>query len=636
MISSLLMGGWKGAIAGVVAALSVSLIPLFKSWFGVTEEVNKALRENYDEMDANKEGTIAWARAVEDAHSSIVLLNAAILAGEQAEHNERIDSGEKGIKRYKNSYMELLAAHAAVAHSMKVESGAIEEIERKQSAFAESTKMDMAAIIDLATFGSMGWVMGAMFGSVEHMDKQHKANSRLMTGVGTGVKALIGDVWKAASQGKWLDAWGSTAEEMQEQLDIEKSALEGQKILFEKGNKERAEEAAQAREQQAQLEQLAQEEKDQALMDEIDSFTKSAYELEKIALQRKRDQMDIMNEQSEDKEGFLKRSIAIQESFEFKMAEINKKEEKRLADLEKERKKFLDADGKIRTQADLDEEAARKEEEKRDKKWAKQKSDFYDELFNLTATAYQKELKSAQDEKDLLLKKLNDFQIFGAQRVAALKALQDKIDGITKKEEDKTKGEKGEPETFGDKLTRVNAQRASQGLAPIMPGSKEGRAMQRQSHQEQKDFQSQQFEGQKGVGGMTKKWGRYFDAFEDTKKNPARLKEWEGITGALGDIPMPQGRGGMAARQRGAGAMAGGAVMSGLSMGGKGGGGDATVKMLEVMGINNMTGQMNQNMLDTIIGEIGEFKKQAEAQKKKAANDKKRLDNFSGPNNRVM
>jgi len=41
-------------------------------------------------------------------------------------------------------------------------------------------------------------------------------------------------------------------------------------------------------------------------------------------------------------------------------------------------------------------------------------------------------------------------------------------------------------------------------------------------------------------------------------------------------------------------------------------------------------------MLDTIIGEIGEFKKQAEAQKKKAANDKKRLDNFSGPNNRVM
>lgn len=636
MISSLLMGGWKGAIAGVVAALAVSIIPLFKSWFGVTEEVNKALRENYDEMDANKEGTIAWARAVEDAHSSIVLLNAAILAGEQDEHNARIDSGEKGIKKYKNSYMELLAAHAAVTHSMKVESGAIEEIERKQSAFAESAKIDIAAIIDLATLGSMGWVMGAMFGNVEVMDKQHKANSRLLTGLGTGVKALIGDVWKAASQGRWLDAWGSSAEEMQEQLDIEKSALEGQKILFEQANKERAEEAEKAREQQAQLEQLAQEEKDQALMDEIDSFTKSAYELEKIALQRKRDQMDIMNEQSEDKEGFLKRSIAIQESFEFKMAEINKKEKKRLADEEKAKKKFLDKDGKIRTEADIKEETARKEEEKRDKKWAKQKSDFYDELFNLTATAYQKELKSAQDEKDLLLKKLNDFQIFGAQRVAALKAMNDKIDAINKKEEDKTKGETGEPEKFGDKLTRINAQRASQGLAPIMPGSKEGRALQRQSHQEQQDFQSQQFEGRKGVGGMTKKWQRYYDTFQDTKKNPARLREFEGITGALGDIPMPQGRAGMAARQRGTGAMAGGAVMSGLSIGGKGGGGDATVKMLEVMGINNMTGQMNQNMMQTIIDEIGQFKKQAEANKKKAVNDKKRLDNFSGPNNRVM
>ena len=160
--------------------------------------------------------------------------------------------------------------------------------------------------------------------------------------------------------------------------------------------------------------------------------------------------------------------------------------------------------------------------------------------------------------------------------------------------------------------------------------------MQRQSNQEQKDFQSQQFEGRKGAGGMTKKWGRYFDAFQDTEKNPARLKEWEGITGALGDIPMPQGRGGMAARQRGSGAMAGGAVMSGLAIGGKGGGGAATVKMLEVMGINNMTGQMNQNMLDTIIDEIGQFKKQADAQRKKAVNDKKRLDNFSGPNNRVM
>ena len=92
----------------------------------------------------------------------------------------------------------------------------------------------------------------------------------------------------------------------------------------------------------------------------------------------------------------------------------------------------------------------------------------------------------------------------GPKYKAAMAKLQAELDALTKKKEERRQPA-GKPRAFKDRLQQINADRIAQGLDPIHARSKEGRAIGRQAHEDEKRFNRQQFERSRGRGGRTKK-----------------------------------------------------------------------------------------------------------------------------------
>ena len=259
------------------------------------------------------------------------------------------------------------------------------------------------------------------------------------------------------------------------------------------------------------------------------------------------------------------------------------------------------------------------------------KKKLIEDLMDLTDTETQKQVRQLHEEKRILTERMNEFKIYGAQRITALKALQDQIDALEKGEAD-AKKPAGKPDTFEERLDKINAQRAASGQDPIHAGSRQGRDIQRQVNQEQDQFGAQQREGAKGQGGRTKKWQRYFER-EGGMSPDAKGKEgggrtrWGAIRDQVGMIPIPQGAGAQRRRQQGVGAMTGGAVGAGMKLGGQGGGGEAAAETLSILGLNQQTGQMNNAILEKVLAELKAYKAEAVKQRN---NSKKMINNMNG------
>ena len=239
-----------------------------------------------------------------------------------------------------------------------------------------------------------------------------------------------------------------------------------------------------------------------------------------------------------------------------------------------------------------------------------------DEISDILDSESQREIRSLQDQRKTLADKAREANVGGARLVAALKTIDDQIAALRKKEEADSRPA-GQPDSFDERLNKINAQRAASGQAPIHAGSRQGRAIQRQVNQEHKQFGAQQREGAKGQGGRMKKWQRFFEA-------QGGFGTPQGFGGIAGGIDVGQARfdairsqmGGMApaAQARGMTAMGGGAARAG-----------ASPEMMKLMGMNQQTNQMNNAMMQTIIKELDRYKQNAIRDKNNQKNNGRRL-----------
>ena len=181
--------------------------------------------------------------------------------------------------------------------------------------------------------------------------------------------------------------------------------------------------------------------------------------------------------------------------------QVWKEEQRRLLDLAKTRNQVTQEEEKnLRKLIDVRaEEKLHRLDDKVEKDRVKKAQDVQKELSNILDDEHSRAMQALWDQKQNLAARAQEAGVGGARLVAAMQAIQDQIDAIGKKAEDEKKP-LGQPDTFEERLDKINAQRAASGQDPIHAGSRQGRDIQRQVNQEQKDFGAQQREQGKGMG----------------------------------------------------------------------------------------------------------------------------------------
>lgn len=584
MMASLLVGGWKGAIIGVGAALGSALVPILKDWMGFTEEQTENLEDQVSALDQ-------WNAS---AQRRIDLIEQKLaLAGKDLNQ----DLGESPLEGLEQQ--DWLDANTAIRQF-------------EQSIGGIKTKINE---LDLEMKGLEWW---DLWGDNPIPDLQ-----------------TAGDVKRI----------GQIKEEMR-LLDV---VMNARIKLLEK-----------MRVSEKQIDRDSAVQRDKDLNNELSDFILSDRQLEFHELRQARIAADAANEEQRNLVGYLDRKTKIQEAFERDWKDLHKKHEKE--DAERDQREAAQNDAKLtrhendlrklkdnlrkgvqgereaaiakidiwaeeqtkllelattrgqvtrRQIADIKSEIKAKREgkiedvdKKIDSAEAKRKMDVHDEINDILDSEHKRRVRALQDQKDNLAARAREEGIGGARLIAAMKAVQDQIDALNKEEEDKKKPA-GQPDTFEERLDKINAQRAATGQAPIHAGSKQGRAIQRQVGQEQKDFGAQQREAGKGMGGRIKKWSRYFESQGGMGRIPPGMfgagmkrggqRRFEGMQGQFGDTP--GGARGQAVV--GAGAVAAGGEGTGLA------------DMIPLLGLNQQTNQMNNQMLQTIIDEIDRLKANA-------------------------
>tara|TARA_R100001132_G_scaffold8792_1_gene8439 strand:- start:15398 stop:18850 length:3453 start_codon:yes stop_codon:yes gene_type:complete len=130
-----------------------------------------------------------------------------------------------------------------------------------------------------------------------------------------------------------------------------------------------------------------------------------------------------------------------------------------------------------------------------------------DDLIDDSDDRREKELKDLKANLQAQAFALGDA---GKEFKRAMAKLEAELESIAKKKEEKI-GPPGKPKPFLDRLQQINADRMAQGLDPIHARSKEGRAIRRQAHEDEKRFNRQQFERRRGQRGRARKAQRVFN-----------------------------------------------------------------------------------------------------------------------------
>ena len=129
-----------------------------------------------------------------------------------------------------------------------------------------------------------------------------------------------------------------------------------------------------------------------------------------------------------------------------------------------------------------------------------------DDLIDDSDDRREKELKDLKANLQAQAFALGDA---GKEFKRAMAKLQAELDSIAKKKEEK-RGPPGKPKPFLDRLQQINADRMAQGLDPIHARSREGRAIRRQAHEDEKRFKREQHQRRRGQRGRAKKADRFF------------------------------------------------------------------------------------------------------------------------------
>ena len=145
-----------------------------------------------------------------------------------------------------------------------------------------------------------------------------------------------------------------------------------------------------------------------------------------------------------------------------------------------------------------------------------------DDLIDDSDDRREKELKDLKANLQAQAFALGDA---GKEFKRAMAKLQKELDSIAKKKEEK-RGPPGKPKPFLDRLQQINADRMAQGLDPIHARSREGRAIRRQAHEDEKRFKREQHQRRRGQRGRARKAQRFFndpasvgDAREETGRD---------------------------------------------------------------------------------------------------------------------
>ena len=645
MMASLILPGWQGAVVGVAAAIGSAMVPVLKEWMGFTEEQNEQLKVQVGVLDE-------WN---ESAQRRIDLKKAELALEEK---NQGKDLGESPLDQLDNQ--KALAAGSAL-RKYQVET----DLARKKA--AEMSRQIMILEDNLAGMPQLqqNWtdaimrslpgglalrrsitkVQQVLRGGETDWDHYHEALRTTENAQGTLNRSFTETLKSLAT---YFYKYRSTRKK---ELAEAKEHLRQTETMIEQRSSAEGDMADDT------LEILEREkvQRGKALDDKLSGFVLDERETEFHALEKNRIEADAQNESNKDLKGYLDRKERIEKSYQAQRTALQDKHNKEDDDAAKKKKTREDKDlltlknnlrktvagereafiaktdiwaeeqlallalAKTRGQV-TDEEVANikkviaerkkskvedfdKTQDKKNAKIesdrAKRKMDVHDEINDILDSEHQRQVRALQDQKDNLAARAREEKIGGDRLIAAMKAIQDKIDALNKKEEDKKKPA-GQPDTFEERLDKINAQRAATGQAPIHAGSRQGRAIQRQVNQEQEDFGARQREAGKGMGGRIKAWKGYFDAHPGKNRAGDR---WEAIRNQLGMIPGSERAQGVV----GAGAIASGA--RGEKMGTQQGTGLAD--MIPLLGLNQQTNQMNNQMLQTIIDEIDRLKANA-------------------------
>ena len=609
MMASLALPGLTGALIGVGSAVAVAVVPRLIEMSGLmddasaqTEKAKEKAEDYATALEAIRQGhrassmdAIKYAASLNDTTDSTDRVAMA-----KKELKEKIDSVNKAISSTEGEMKRNFPTLQGLRDSLHTASNALEEMKNS----GNGNIRVMAATEK--RIQSLQKEITALNAPV-HLSEQHFTllKGRLET-LNTAMKETGGvGIMEAREAFKDLqDELKTTSEDEKEAAMVAVDATRERMISNLNFASARGEINAQEKKELLDLIELRHQEAEA----DVDKTIKTKEEDKTKAKEREEARREKEFKKLQDN---LKTSADSEKEAGAAKIQVWKEEQRRLLDLAKTRNQVTQEEEKnLRKLIDVRaEEKLHRLDDKVEKDRVKKAQDVQKELSNILDDEHSRAMQALWDQKQNLAARAQEAGVGGARLVAAMQAIQDQIDAIGKKAEDEKKP-LGQPDTFEERLDKINAQRAASGQDPIHAGSRQGRDIQRQVNQEQKDFGAQQREQGKGMGGRMKKWQRFYETQGGMGLKGGRQKRWDAIQEQVGMIPVPEGAGAQNRRQRGLGEMAGGAVGAGMKLGPRGGG-QETAQTLSILGLNQQTGQMNNAMLQKIIKELAAYKKAA-------------------------